>query len=378
MTHPQGGFYSSLDADSEGQEGKFYIWDWDEIQALDWEENDKDWLVAAYGIREAGNFEGSNVLQRALDDEALAAKFGVDPEAVPAKLGALHARLLDIRAGRVRPHTDDKVLTAWNGWMLVTFAEAARYLQNETYLDAARANASFLLEEMFVEGVLQRSWRAGQANHAAYLEDHASLILGLLALYQSDPDPHWYARAAALMEETLAHFRDPAGGFFDTRDDHEALILRPKDIQDNATPSGNALAAQALLQLAAYSGNGGWRGRAEEMLRQIQKVAVRYPTGFGQWLCALDFALAPVQEVAILGDPDSLEFQALAATLWARYRPHLVAALSNFPPEPQGPALLADRPLIDQKPTAYVCQHFTCQYPVTTPEALNQQLENPA
>ena len=201
------------------------------------------------------------------------------------------------------------------------------------------------------------------------------MILGLLALYQSDPNPAWYSQAETLAQAMLTHYTDPGGGFFDTRDDHEALLFRPKDTQDNATPSGSALATLALLQLSALSGKSEWRTIAEAALENMLEMATRYPTGFAQWLCALDFAIGPTQEVALLGEPDSPEFRALEAVLWAEYRPHLVAALSNFPPEARSPSLLSHRPLLNQKATAYVCRNFVCHQPVNTPEELKKQLE---
>ena len=199
--------------------------------------------------------------------------------------------------------------------------------------------------------------------------------MGLLDLYQSDPNPRWFAAAEKLVEEMVAHFRDPQGGFFDTRDDHEQLVTRPKDLQDNATPSGNALAAYALLMLSAYTGRSDWRELAESMLASVQEASARYPTAFSKWLCAADLALFPGPEVAILGDLLDPQTQALISTLWAAYRPNSIAAISPFPPAPGAPALLADRPLLDGRPSAYVCKNFVCLRPVATPEELLAQLQ---
>ena len=374
MTNPRGGFYSSLDADSEGEEGKFYVWTLDEIRNLDLDETDKELLIAAYGITEPGNFEGANALQRNLSDDEIAEQFKLNPKDIPLKLEKLHSLLLEVRSQRIRPNTDDKVLTSWNALATMAFSEAGRYLKREDYQQAAIRNIEFLIDKMMVDGILLRSWREGKANHKAYLEDYAGLILSLLSLYQSDPQTRWYATAVDLAHEMVSHFRDPDGGFFDTRDDHEKLILRPKDVQDNATPSGNALAAMALLQLSAFTGNGDWRDIAEKMVGGISEAAIQYPTAFGQWLCAIDFAMGPIQEVAILGDQTSPEFNALTNMLWDDYHPHLVAAISNFPPEPRSPDLLSDRSLLDQKAMAYVCQNFVCQYPVSVPKDLENML----
>ena len=259
--------------------------------------------------------------------------------------------------------------------MLIAFAEAGRYFDKIEYTNVAIRNATFLIGEMFVNGSLSRSWREEKVGHMAYLEDYAALILGLLSLYQSDANTYWFATATELAQEMIGHFRDSDGGFFDTRDDHEKLLIRPKDMQDNATPSGNALAAMALLQLSAFNGHGEWRDMAENMLGNISKMAARHPTAYAQWLCAVDFAMGPAQEVAILGDRASSDFNGLTRVLWGEYRPHLVAAISNFPPEPLSPELLSNRPLVDQKATAYVCQNFICQIPVTNPVDFLAQLE---
>ncbi len=378
MTHIEGGFYSSLDADSEGEEGKFYVWTPEEIQAVIPNEEEAALFSAAYGVTQAGNFEGHTVLQRTLDDEQIAEAFNIPIEQVPDRLAELHTRLLEKRSERIRPGTDDKVLVSWNGLMLIAFAEAGRYLQRPAYTEAAIRNADFLLTNLHLGDRLLRAWREGKARYNAYLEDYAALILGLLALYQSDPNPRWFSKAIELTEEVLTHFRDPEGGFFDTRDDHEALLYRPKDLQDNATPSGNALAATALLHLGAYELNLEWRNIAEEMIAQMGEHLTRYPTGFGQWLIAADFALNPVKEVAILGAPESPRTQSLVAALWKQYRPHLVAAISNVASGEQSglPKLLLDRDLIDDQPTAYVCQGFVCQQPVNTSEELAEQLLN--
>ena len=375
MTHSQGGFYSSLDADSEGEEGKYYLWTKDEVQdALDDPEK-AALFIAAYGISEEGNFEGKTILQRALDDAALAEQFDLSSDEVYDRLSELHSLLLETRERRIRPGTDDKVLVSWNALMLIAFSEAGRYLGRSDYIEMAIRNADFLLTELRPRGRMLRSWRDGTARHNAYLEDYASLILGMLSLYQTDSNPRWYKAAFELGEEMVSLFQDPEGGFFDTGSDHEALLIRPKEIQDNATPSGNGLAATALLQLAAYSGKGEWRDRAETMLKAVQDLTVRYPTAFGQWLCALDFAIGPTHEIAILGNMNDSTFSALKDVVWSEYRPNYVVALSEFPPPESAPPLLEDRPLLKNKPTAYVCQHFVCKQPVTSPEKLTQQLE---
>ena len=373
LCHPQGGFFSSLDADSEGQEGKFYVWSLAEVNAAVSDKPARDLLIAAYGLSEDGNFEGSNILQRLKSDKDLIAEFKLKPSELSAQLNAGLAALLAARGQRVRPGTDDKVLTSWNALMLAAFAEAGRYLRRPDYTEVARQIAEFLLGQLQKGGRLLRSWRVGRAQHDAYLEDYAALILGLLALYQTDPDVRWYAEAERLASEMLAHFADPAGGFFDTRDDAEQLITRPKDLQDNATPSGSSLAATALLQLAAFSGNGEWRSLAEQMLGSIQASASRYPTAFGQWLYAMQFDLAEGREIAIVG-PDGEATQRLVNTIWSQWRPFDVVAVSHQSAPAIKPPLLVDRHLKDGKATAYVCRGFVCKLPVTTVDELKSLL----
>jgi uncharacterized protein len=373
MMHPQGGFFSSLDADSEGEEGRYYTWTPLQIHiALD--PSEAAFVTAAYPITENGNFEGKNVLQRALNDEELSRRFDLPASEIRMRLKRLRGKLLSARSRRIRPGTDDKVLTSWNALMLCAFSEAARYLKRPEYLAAAQQNARFLLDHMFQGERLQRSWREGQARHNAYLEDHAALILGLLALYQSDADPRWYSAALKLADQMLAHFADPAGGFFDTADDHEILLVRPRDLQDNATPCGNALAACALLRLAAYEGRSDWRALCESMLSGLQETMIRYPTSFGQWLQAVDFALGPTFEVAVIGDRRDPDMQKLLAELWQTYRPRLVAAVSQESVPPGSPALLRERGQQDGKPTAYVCRGFVCSRPTNSAEEFSAQL----
>ncbi len=374
MTHPDGGFYSSIDADSEGVEGKFYVWTKEEIRShlLD----KSELFEAAYGITEQGNWEGKTVLQRALDDSTLAARFGFDPQTVPVKLAECHSVLLAARSRRPRPATDDKILTAWNGLMLATLAEAARVivpahsLLQETYYEMATRNAEFLLSALRPQGQLRRSWRDGKTTQQVFLEDYAALILGLFELYQTDFQERWYSAALELTEEMITRFSDPRGGFFDTPADGERLFLRPKDLQDNATPCGGSLACEALLKLTALSGNGRYHDLAEQSLREVAEAALRYPTAFGRWLSAADFALGNGKQAAVLGEAEGKDFQALIRFLRAEYRPNLVVAASAFPPSAAAPALLRDRPPLPGKATVYLCEQFICRQPVTEVEQL--------
>lgn len=381
LTHPQGGFYTSLDADSEHEEGKFYVWTYNELQtALG---DDFDFFKTAYGLTPTGNWEGKIVLQRAIDDATLAARFQRPAAEIAETLGHCHARLLEIRAQRMRPATDDKVLTAWNALMLTAFAEAARalgtpapnYALRETYYQTAKRNAEFLLSALRPSGQLRHAWRAGQASREVFLEDYAALINALLDLYQTDFDNRWYATALELCDEMLTRFNDPQGGFFDTPADAPNLLMRPKDYADNATPSGNAMACEALLRLAALTGRADLRQKAEEALGVVAETALRYPTSFARWLTAADLAVETVRQVAVVGDTTQQETHALLAEVRRGYRPRMVAAFSPLPLPPNCPPLLHNRPLVEGKPAAYVCIGFVCNLPVSSPQVLRQQLD---
>lgn len=375
MTSPEGGFYSSLDADSEGKEGKFYVWTQAEIEQV--LGRDFEFFKAAYGITPHGNWEGKIILQRVLDNTDLASRFTLPVADVYAKLAKCHSQLLAVRNTRIRPRTDDKILAAWNGLMLSAISEAAIILGSEDqYLQVATRNANFLLTALRPNGELRRAWRAGHASDEVFLEDYAAIILGLLDLYQVDFNNRWFTAAIDLADEMMARFTDPAGGFFDTSANGETLFMRPKDLQDNATPSGNALAAEALLRLSAFTDRADYRIKAEQSLRLISEPVLRYPIAFGRWLNAIDFALASVKQVAILGEMNSPELQKMLKVVREDYRPNRVIAVSSYPPTKGAPALLNDRPLMVDSSTAYVCQGFMCKTPVTTAEKLKNLLRS--
>jgi len=378
LTSPEGGFYSSLDADSEGGEGSFYVWQQQELDEVLANENDRQLFYQVYALSAGGNFEGKNVLQRQGTLTALADQLGLPLAELIGRLEIIHRALLEKRAGRPRPQTDDKVLVSWNALALRAFAEAARFLNRSEYLAVAQQNADFLLKALYREGRLMRSWRQGQARQEAFLEDHAALILALLALYQSDSSPRWYTAALQLAEDMDRRFKDPRGGFFDTRPDQSDLITRPKDIQDNATPSGNALAASALLQLSAFAEAGERLAEAENMLATLQELMTRHPTAFAYWLQGLDFAVGPVHQVAIVGPRQAPQAQQMLAYLWSNYRPRMVVAAADdgTGAQAEAPELLHNRGMVDGKTTVYVCQGFTCKLPVNSLEGLQQQLGN--
>jgi uncharacterized protein YyaL (SSP411 family) len=379
-----GGIFSSLDADSEGVEGKFYLWDFQEIRDIlavaqkqrgDFPLNWIEFFEQAYNdISPSGNFEGRIVLQRFLSDAELADRFGITISQVKNTLQLMHSSLFEARNQRIRPALDDKVLTGWNALALTAFAEAARYLKRPDYLEIARRNADFLLTELYVDRRLLRSWRNGQAKHNAYLEDYAGLILGLLALYQSDPDPWWFTSAAQLAQEMVDHFSDPDGGFFDIRADHDKLLMRPKDLQDNATPSGNAMAAMALLQLSILTGHNDWRRKAENILNDISELAQKYPLAFSAWLSGMDFSLSPIMEVVILGKEQE-EIDKFLDVVWSQFRPNIMIASSLFPVDPISPAILKNRTLLEEKTTGFICKNFVCNHPVNSITDFSYQLQ---
>jgi uncharacterized protein YyaL (SSP411 family) len=280
-----------------------------------------------------------------------------------------------VRQRRIRPGTDDKVVVAWNGFMALVFSEAGRYLKLSVYKEMATRNLNFILHNMKSGKFLMRSWRAGALSNRAFLDDYASLIMALLTHYQTDSNKDWFQAALDLNETMLSQFSSQDDLFFDAPGQHEDLLFRPRDIQDNATPSGNSLATSALLLLAAYQGAGTYRSLAERNLSLVQSLSIKHPTAFSNWLCALDLALHDIFEVAIVAEPDDNRVTLLVDTLWASYRPNLIAAIGPPSPGDTIPALLNQRTLLKGAPTAYVCQNLTCLQPVTKPELFQQQLD---
>ncbi len=402
MTGPRGGFFSTQDADSEGEEGKFYVWAAGKIRAAlgggpdprpegtalgDTPESElagpAPRFLSAYAVTGEGNvpsspgehFEGKNIL-----------RFEAELAERPSFAAARRA-LLAARSGRVPPARDEKILTSWNGLMLAAFAEAGVALDRPDYLEAARANADFLLSELrSPAGRLYHTWAGTGPRLNGYLEDHSHLMEGLLALYQATFEERWYHAAAELAGVMLARFRAP-GGFFDTSDDHETLIMRTREAQDNAVPSGNAMAATALLKLAGLSADPRYSELALSMLESVRETAALHPLAFGQWLVALDQAASRPRDIAILGDVNAPDTRALLAVCRKGYRPHQVIAVgAEEVSEPAGlsePAgtsgaavpLLRGRTLVDGRATAYVCRDSTCRRPVTQPSELEALLD---
>jgi uncharacterized protein YyaL (SSP411 family) len=362
-------FYSTQDADSEGEEGKFFVWTPDEIRAVLGDEADR--FFKAYGVTERGNFEGKNILELKGSLEEREA------------LAEVRRRLFEVREQRVHPGRDDKVLTSWNGLMLTAFAEAARALNRDDYHRIAERNAEFLVSELrTADGRLYHTWKAspeqgrrgGVAKVNGYLEDYTHLIEGLLELYQTTLDPRWYEAAHELAGTMIEHFSADVG-FFDTSDDHETLIVQPRELQDNAVPSGNGMAALVLSRLAGLAVAPRYLELARGMLAPMQEMLARYPLGFAQWLIALDYVLARPREVSIVGDAEAADTQALLDVCATGYRPHQIVALGEPGVEPVTVPILGGRGPIDGRATAYVCIDFVCQRPVTEPEELLELIE---
>jgi uncharacterized protein YyaL (SSP411 family) len=355
MRAPEGGFYCALDADSEGEEGLFYVWTPDQLREVLGEE-DAATAAEYFGVWPGGNFEGRTILTRG--------------EREPDDLEDLRRRLYDARAQRVWPGLDDKRLTAWNALMISALAESGAVLEREDFLEAARVCADFVLSDLRgADGRLLRSFKDGESKLNAYLEDHAFLLEALLTLYEATFDPRWFGEARMVADAMIERFADPErGGFFETSTDHEPLLARRKDLEDHPIPSGNAAAAYGLLRLAALTGEHAYQEHATGVLALLHPVATRHPHAFAHLLQALDFHLARTREVALSGEDTS----ELARVVRSAFRPHLVLAGG----EPGDVPLLADRPPVDGQPTAYVCEGFACRAPVTEPAALEELISS--
>jgi len=376
MTSPAGGFYSSLDADSEGHEGKFYVWDEDQIDSL--LGADARVFKAYYGLTSGGNFEGKNILFVPRARDAAADEIGIEEEVLDAILTRAKGALYEARARRVWPGRDEKVLASWNGLALRGVATAARILGREDFKRLATRNADFLARELVRQGRVMRSHKEGVTRISGFLEDHAAVALGFLAVYELTFDESWLDRARQIADAVIEWFwDDQVGAFFDTAKDAEQLITRPRDFTDNAIPSGTSLAVELLLHLAELQQDVEYRRRAEFVLETLAEPMVRYPTAFGHLLGCADLEVNGAVEVALVGDTASAGFKALEQAVARKYVPSLVLA-GGKPGNSGRVKLLDDRPLVTGKPTAYVCRGYTCDRPVTEPDALLDQLENAA
>ncbi|HVA48105.1 MAG TPA: thioredoxin domain-containing protein [Pirellulales bacterium] len=370
MTSPEGGFYSTLDADSEGEEGKFYVWTPGEIEEVLGAERAKT-FCRVYDVSDEGNFEGRNILNLPKTLDQCAKILGRDLGELTAELAESRARLLEVRNRRVWPGLDDKVLVSWNGLMIDSLAYAAGALDEPRYLNAARAAADFLLGKMRKpDGRLLHAWRAGQAKFDAYLDDYTCLASALVTLYESSWEERWIDDAVELADIVLAKFDDQeSGGFYFTAADHEKLISRQKDVQDSSVPSGNSMAATLLLRLGKLCGRTDYLAAAERTLKAFAGLLEKHASAAGQLLIALDFYLGPAPELALVGaSPETAE---VAADLRRRYVPNkVIAGRPGTGHSRRLDSLFEGKTAVDGQPALYVCENFTCQAPVVGKPAI--------
>jgi uncharacterized protein YyaL (SSP411 family) len=375
MTDAQGGFYSSQDADSEGHEGKFFVWSRAEIFKL-LGESDGNLFCDFFNVTERGNFEGENILNITSSLADVAARHSVSVEHLQTVIAGGRRKLFEVRERRIKPGRDEKILTAWNGLMLASFAEASAILDRSDYLSVAEANAHFLLNHLQRDGLLLRTYKDGAAKLNAYLEDYACLIHGLVSLYEATGTLIWIEAAVSLADKMIEQFWDENdGAFFFTGKSHEQLIVRSKEFMDNATPSGNSIATLSLLRLGLLTGSEDYRRRATAVLRLMADQVRRYPSAFGFALGALDFYLDSPLEVVIVGSAETL-LDDLLRTLRETYLPNRVIALCSRDHEKAAALvpLFIGRNTLANQPTAFVCRANTCQTPVYTPAEFLKQL----
>jgi uncharacterized protein YyaL (SSP411 family) len=377
MTDRTGAFYSSEDADSEGEEGRFYVWTPKQVMEVLGEE-DGQVFCSFFNVTVQGNFEhGSSILNAPLSIEEFVRETGRDASEVRRIVSTGRARLFEAREARVRPGRDDKSLAAWNGLMLTAVAEAAAIFGRDDYRVVAIRNAEFIIEHLIRDGRLLRTYKSGQSKLNAYQEDYAYIAEGMLALYEATFDLKYFEVSRMLVDTMIEQFWDDAvGGFFFTSNDHESLITRTKEFFDNATPSGNSVAALVLQQLALLTGDQTYQQLAMTIMRMMKQVIGRYPNAFGYVLCAIDLYLSDCKEIAIIGNPESHEVRELLEEIYRGYLPNKVVAGVRPSGAQNGvPRLLEGRGLVDGKPAVYVCRNYTCLAPATTPEELSARLK---
>ncbi len=381
MTHPEGGFFSSQDADSEGEEGKFFVWTPEEIRAALGDPDLARAALAFWGVEDGPNFEGKSILWIPRDPSEVAASLGVTPEPLADLIAKARSRLFGVREKRVHPGRDDKVLAAWNGLACHAFAEAGRALGRPDYTRAAVRNLTFVLTAMRKDGRLLRSWKDGQAKVPGYLEDYAMTADACLAAYEATFDLRWLTEARGLADEIIRLFWDQEREiFYDTGVDHERLVVRPRNLFDNAVPCGSSVTVEVFFRLSLLTGEQRYESHALRALRPMADLMSRYPTGFGRFLCALDFHLGPVAEIALVWPPGKDDLGPLLAEVFGRYLPNrvVVGCADGDSTARGGIPLLESRPVVDGKATAYVCQRYVCKAPTTDPAELARQLSEGA
>ena len=376
MTGKHGGFFSATDADSEGEEGKFFIWSPDEIVAVLGAE-DAALFNGFFGVTQRGNFEGKNILNITVRAAEFADRQGIPLERLVNVIQRGKRALWQERENREHPLLDDKALASWNGLMLRAFAEAGAALERQDYLDAAARNAEFLLMALRPDGQLLRTYREGQAKLPGFLEDYSFVADGLLSLYEATFERRWLDAAVELADRMIELFWDEsAGAFYDTGRDHEELVVRPRDVFDNAQPCGGSVASDLLLRLSVITGNEDYASKSVSPLCSLAELMGRAPAGTGRWLAALDFYLSTPKEVAVIGPAGDPATADLLRTVNGRYLANRVIVGANDESDATGSGLplLEGRGMVDGRPTAYVCENYACRLPVTDAEALAGQL----
>jgi len=377
MLHPSGGFFSAQDADSEGEEGKYYVWSREEVaQVLGAE--DARVFSDYFGVTETGNFEKANILHHRRELRPYAKTLGLTAEQLAEKLEECRRKLFQVRSRRIKPGLDDKIVCAWNGLMLTAFAEAAFILGSQRFLDIAEQNARFLTTEMWRDDRLHRVWKDGTPRLNGYLEDYAFVIEGLIALYQASGRSEWLFKADELMKLQVERFSDgETGHFYFTSSDHEQLLVRQKEFLDNATPSGNSASCFNLVRLAQFFDRAEYRDRAGQMLGTVSQALGRFPLGLGYWLQALDFFVGPVDQIAIIGA--AKERQPLLGVIRSLYIPNKVLAVNSGGDHATGRiSLLAGKTPAAGKAAAYICRDYTCLRPATSADELEAMLTEKA
>jgi len=365
MQSPAGGYYSTLDADSEGEEGRFYVWQHAEIQSLLGERAAA--FCTVYDVTENGNWEGTNILNLSRPAAEFFDDLGTHPEALESSLAASRSVLLRARNQRIHPGLDDKILTDWNGLMIAAMARGYRVLGEDRFLESARRAAAFALDTMTVDGRLLHSHRDERTHLLAYIDDHANLLWGLIELFEATFELEWLRRARVLANRMIELFwDDDAGCFSFAGADHEELIARMKPGHDGATPSGNAVAANALLRLQALTGEDSYGQRAGDVLHAFHAQMKAAPSGFAHMIAASDYYLRSPSEIALVGDRESPEISGALRSLWGQFRPHDLIVFFDPASDEAAQAeipLLAGKKVVDERPTFYVCENYACQAP---------------
>jgi uncharacterized protein YyaL (SSP411 family) len=374
MTDSGGGFYSAEDADSEGEEGRFYVWSPEETEAILGSE-DARLFNDFYDVTRSGNWEGKNILNHRRDLSGLAQELSISAEELLRRLDSCRARLFEAREKRERPLLDDKVLASWNGLMLTAFAEAAVVLNSKEFLSTAQRNAEFITERMVIDGRIHRSWKNGTAKQIGYLDDYAHVIEGLVALYEVEGDTVWLYQALKLMDTQIDLFYDSAQGeFFFTSKEHEALPVRHKEFFDNAIPSGNSVSCLNLLRLAVLTGNETYRAIATRMLQKMSGGMTQYPLGFGNWLRAADFHQGPIKEIILIGSGTGREPFLEQVRKSFLPRKVIVQTEQVTPQLEEKLPLLAHRTTLDGRATGYLCEDYSCKEPTTDAKVFGRLL----